>query len=581
MFSHLPQLDAIDRRLVEQYLNIYCRETGCVDPRIEAAAFDAMPIRLEQPHWKNAGLMPFMVRLDGTDARLAGAFTHFSSMGYHRIAPCVWIDRDDGQWSHLNDAAQLSDLIATELAAKSTDPTSKTQDCMTRLQSLMRNSIAKVRRFHDSGEMPSRSRFMASEQGLRFGHVFHVTSKASEGFSDEDLANYAPELGASFKLFYFAVASDLLDTRGVGRKTMPVDSAALEFAADLLVDGEYRLLPCHPWQAKYLLAQPDIQKLLKAGEMVALGPQGETAWPTSSVRTVWLPRQNLFLKLSLNIRITNFIRNNPDEHVKRALDASQALGLLPLDRTQNDAFYILPEIGSQTIKVKDGGLRAASSVIYRQAMTQEEAEDIHVVAALLEESADGDMPLHAVLRQAAGNREVDQSLIEMWWRRYLDVTLMPLVRLFFDYGISLEAHLQNTMVGFADGWPARGYARDMEGTSISRERFPFLDRVASDSPALYGDEEAWHRFQYYVLVNHVGHVVACLGRLGICSEDALWKEASKQLAALHIPLVNALLDQPTLPAKANMLSSFHQHGEAPAWIFINNPLKNQNANEYL
>jgi L-2,3-diaminopropanoate---citrate ligase len=152
--------------------------------------------------------------------------------------------------------------------------------------------------------------------------------------------------------------------------------------------------------------------------------------------------------------------------------------------------------------------------------------------------------------------------------------LIPLVRLFFDYGISLEAHLQNTLVGFTKGWPCCGYARDMEGTSISRERFPFLDRVAADSPALYRDEEAWHRFQYYVLVNHVGHVVACLGRLGICSEETLWKEASAQLAALQIPLVNALLDQPTLPAKANMLSSFHQHGEAPAWVFINNPLKN-------
>ena len=65
------------------------------------------------------------------------------------------------------------------------------------------------------------------------------------------------------------------------------------------------------------------------GSLLSLGPLGEVAWPTSSVRTVWLPAQNLFLKLSLNIRITNFIRNNPAEQVARALDASLALSLLP------------------------------------------------------------------------------------------------------------------------------------------------------------------------------------------------------------------------------------------------------------
>jgi siderophore synthetase component len=33
-----------------------------------------------------------------------------------------------------------------------------------------------------------------------------------------------------------------------------------------------------------------------------------------------------------------------------------------------------------------------------------------------------------------------------------------------------------------------------------------------------------------------------------------------------------LLSQPTLPAKANMLSSFQQSGERPSWVEIPNPL---------
>ncbi|WP_231674123.1 IucA/IucC family protein, partial [Ralstonia solanacearum] len=33
-----------------------------------------------------------------------------------------------------------------------------------------------------------------------------------------------------------------------------------------------------------------------------------SVWAASSVRTVWLPLQRQFLKLSLDVRITNFVR---------------------------------------------------------------------------------------------------------------------------------------------------------------------------------------------------------------------------------------------------------------------------------
>lgn len=146
-----------------------------------------------------------------------------------------------------------------------------------------------------------------------------------------------------------------------------------------------------------------------------------------------------------------------------------------------------------------------------------------------------------------------------------------MLRLFCDHGISLEAHLQNAMVRFRDGWPVFGYARDMEGTSISAQRFAWRDRLDPDSPVLYTDAQAWHRFKYYVLVNHIGHLIACLGRTGLATEPDLWEITVQAMRSVRDPLVAQLLDSPTLPAKANMLSSFHQHGERPSWIDIPNP----------
>ena len=566
---HTPTLNPIERRLVEQYVNVYCRETGHFDPRMAVA--ETTPVELN-PHidaWRAAGLIPYRLNFTPTSYQLIGALTYFSLIGYHRVAPFGWIRRN-GHWLPLTDASPLARLIADALTAAghhlADDPVSSRM----RLKALMHNSMDKVRRFHRSARNETRApAFLAAEQGLRFGHVFHVTSKASEGFGEEDITRYAPELGASFQLHYFAVAANLLETHTTEGECLPADPQVNVSAG---ADGAFGLLPCHPWQAGYLRTQPPFEALTKSGAVIALGPLGETAWPTSSVRTVWLPDQQLFLKLSLNIRITNFVRNNPSDQVARALDASRALTLLPRHVVEQPAFRVLPELGSRTLKLPNEPLRAACAIVYRRAIPVELTEHVRVMASVLEEPAEGEIPLLALLRQAARSMPLDEAVIRDWWARYLNVTLLPLLRLFSDYGVSLEAHLQNILVAFNDGWPVCGYARDMEGTSISRTRFPFLDQLPLCSPVLYTDEQAWHRFQYYIVVNQIGHVIACLARTGLITERALWYDTAHQLDATGIALAQQLCDQPTLPAKANMLSSFRQQGEHPVWVTILNPL---------
>ena len=55
-----------------------------------------------------------------------------------------------------------------------------------------------------------------AEQSLLLGHPFHPTPKSAEGISDDDLERFAPELGASFRLHYWAVAPELLvEVRGL------------------------------------------------------------------------------------------------------------------------------------------------------------------------------------------------------------------------------------------------------------------------------------------------------------------------------------------------------------------------------
>ncbi|RDK09965.1 IucA/IucC family protein [Cupriavidus lacunae] len=570
--------DAIERRLIEQFFNTYCRETGIVDPRRATHLPAPMPAALQSTlaRWRAEGLEPAVLALadrHGGHRWLAAALAYVSPIGYHRLADAVLSEGSvfAPVFAPLRRAEKLADAITEALAHAY--PQSVATDWPARFAALMKNGIRKVRQYHR--EAPARqapSRFIAAEQGLRFGHIFHATSKASEGFSADALQRYAPELGAAFQLHYFAVASEQLESGTIDGQPLPIDPAVMETAADLLKEGDYRLLPCHPWQAGQLLSHPGLQPLLASRAMISLGPLGELAWPTSSVRTVWLPQQQRFLKLALDIRITNFVRNNPPEHVRRALDASRAIAMLPEAARSSAHFTVLAETGYAVLALPDNALRASTAVIYRQGMTGPHGDAAQVLATVLEESAQGTGILERLLHEALGHRHSTAD-IRRWWASYLDVTLLPLARLFADHGISLEAHLQNSMVAFEGGWPVHGYVRDMEGASISRTRFAWAAQFDADSPVLYTEEAALHRFAYYVLVNHIGHFIACLARTGACDEATLWRDTAAALDAggpslRH--LLASLQALETLPAKANMLSCFGRHGETPAWAGVPN-----------
>lgn len=568
-------LSALDRRLIEQYFNTYCRESKHPDPRVTDETPLTPALRQVVDTWRTAGYQAACVAFPHDGSYLCVALEHYSLMGFHRLGPHAALGRPDGFPQALDGPERLIERIARALGARlaPADP-----GRAARFEALMRNSIGRVRQYHAARcDMPG-TPFVTAEQSLRFGHIFHVTSKASEGFDENDLQAYAPELGASFRLHYFAVSNRLLDVRTIDNAPLPIDTEAMHAASALLGESEYRLLPCHPWQAGHLLQQPSVEALLAARELISLGPLGESVWPTSSVRTVWLPRQRRFLKLSLDVRITNFVRNNPPEQTTRALDASRYIAALPLDARRSECFEILLDFGCMALSTHDRALQASTAVIYREGMHDQTGDDARVLASVLEEPTEGISPLLKILHEALGPTPSFERLAT-WWTRYLEVTLLPLLDLFACHGVSLEAHLQNTMVAFHDGWPVRGYVRDMEGASISRARATRPETLSSDSPAFYDDEQAWMRFRYYVLVNHIGHFIACVARTGLCDEDALWHVTAATWSRDSRPAVSGLLAdlrrRPTLPAKANMLSCFGGHGETPVWIDIPNPLYHQ------
>ena len=544
-----------------------------------------------------------------TRRAVIGSLAYRSPMGHHRFRHGFTLRTGEPM-----DATALAELVTAELgagmpaaahdafAALTGESAAKTQHFLERLP---------VTGTVDPWHAPNP--FLAAEQSVRLGHPFHPAPKASVGFTTADLDRYAPEVGASFPLHWLAVdpelvAEDRLDTvRSLDPPPAVCDAAGALLGARSSTSGAGRatwpLLPCHPWQAEHLAALPAAAGLFAAGRLVALGPLGFDVHPTASVRTVWDPASGRQLKLALSVRITNFVRENNPEQLRRSVDASRALAALgSLDASVDSpvgSFGVLLELGSRRVIAPEGtpaadaaALEAATGVVYREGPPLAGSASPMAVAALLEpDPIDGVPPIIRAVQQAAGRGETGRA----WFERYLTLTLRPLTRLLLRHGIALEAHSQNSLLALGDGWPVRFLVRDLEGVSLNRahpavgERFASL--MSAGSPVLYEEPEVWRRFAYFVLVNHFGQLIATLAEHLGPSEAELWALAGALMAeeavrhgsavasgdtpappGAAVPL-RELLDGAELPAKANLVSVLEGHGEHPTWIAVPSPLR--------
>ncbi|MCA1842410.1 MAG: hypothetical protein LC792_04335, partial [Actinobacteria bacterium] len=547
----------------ERLVNCFLRESG-VDPVLVGSTMT----------------IPFV---RGAAQAVVGSLAYHSPLGHHRFRPGFTLRTGEPI-----DDAGLARLIATELA--SDDPgTAHDRFC-----ALADDSRAKTRLVLEGLPVTGTvdpwhapNPFLAAEQSLRFGHPFHPAAKASPGFSADDVDRYAPEMAASFPLHWLAVDPALLqeDRLATVRSLDPPPALCDDAATSLgAARATWPLLPCHPWQADHLVDLPAARELIAAGRLVALGALGGDVHPTASVRTVWDPASGRQLKLPLSVRITNFVRENSAEQLQRSVDASRAIAAVgDLDTAVGATpgeFGVMLELGSRSV----AGLESATGALYREGPPMAGSASPMVVAALLEpDPIDGVPPVIRAVQQSGRGR--GGAGANTWLERYLSLSLGPLTRLLVRHGVGVEAHTQNSLVGVDDGWPTRFVIRDLEGASLNRDHPAagerFGDLIAAGSPALYPEAEVWQRFAYYLLVNHVGQLIATLAEHLGPSEQELWAVAAGLLtdeAVRHgadpaaAPL-QALLDAAELPAKANLTSVLEGHGEQPTWIGVPNPLR--------
>ncbi|CCE57949.1 TPA: L-2,3-diaminopropanoate--citrate ligase SbnE [Staphylococcus argenteus] len=517
---------------------------------------------------------------------LTGTFRYWSAMGHHLYGPEVWLL--DGKSKKLTTYKEAIARIL-QYMAQSADNQTAVQQHMTQIMSDIDNSIHRTARYLQSSKTDYiEDRYIVSEQSLYLGHPFHPTPKSASGFSEADLERYAPECHTSFQLHYIAVHQDVILSRYVENMENQVATVLHQLAGlDMSeLPKDFILLPIHPYQIGVLRQHPQFIQYSEQGLIKDLGVSGDIVYPTSSVRTVFSKALNIYLKLPIHVKITNFIRTNDLEQIERTIDAAQVIASIK-DDVETPHFKLMFEEGYRALLPNPLGqsvepemdLLTNSAMIVREGIPNYHSEkDIHVLASLFETMPDAPTSKLSLVIEESGLTS------EVWLECYLDRTLLPILTLFSNTGISLEAHVQNTLIELNDGIPEVCYVRDLEGiclsTTIAMEKQLIPNVVSTSSPVVYAHDEAWHRLKYYVVVNHLGHLVSTIGK-ATQNEDELWQLVARRLMdwkeeyadnAVFVECVEDLCQSPTIAAKANLMSKLNDCGGNPIYTHIPNPI---------
>ncbi|CAG6391018.1 iron transporter [Streptomyces cocklensis] len=430
-----------------------------------------------------------------------------------------------------------------------------------------------------AGGPDPRSRYLASERSLVFGHRFHPAPKAREAGTDSGAWEaYAPETGAVFPVRLLAVREALVaEERAEPGGTAPLDALGQAPAG-------YRLLPVHPWQYELLHRHPVLRTALQRGDVRDLGVTGTRFAATASVRTLY--DGDSFLKFSLNVRITNCLRKNAVYELQGAVALTRLLEPVAADLTARFPGHAIlrePAFRSVALPGTDGtpdpDLLEGFGVIVREGLAGRTPPGATALlaAAVADEYPTGPAHISRLLPRDAG-----PAAVLHWWQAYLGLLVPPVLAAWADHGVVLEPHLQNVLVCVGgDGMPAGVLFRDLEGTKLLRdhhaEALDTLPRQVAE-PLTYDSEQGWTRLAYCLFVNNIGDMLAALADVSPGVEPELWSAVRRTLAAYGArhgrhPRIAALLAGEALPAKANLLTRWRRAADSQAaYVRLPSPL---------
>lgn len=272
-----------------------------------------------------------------------------------------------------------------------------------------------------------------------------------------------------------------------------------------LINRGFYPVPIHYLQLKHDVL---IKKLLTKKSLYLVRRYSKNTKVLTSIRTMYLPEEQINLKLPVNINITSENRLIFQAQTHNAPLYSNIMKSI-VDR-ENKLFLISEDVAS--VRFNDIKYCNHLSCIFRENINNKEKNIIP--ANFLFEFSDIKKNVRHLDNFFIHYKLSSDQVKIIFFKKYLKCLLKPSFLLFLKYGIGIEPHLQNVMFEFSDKFmPLRIYIRDLDGIKINfqilnnfyRKDLIGLHKFTKDYNK--NDDFSLIRLFHSLVVNHIQEII--------------------------------------------------------------------------
>lgn len=425
-----------------------------------------------------------------------------------------------------------------------------------------------------------------SESLVLEGHPTHPLTKTKLPLTSEEIRRYAPEFEKIIPLHIMLVSSSHIRTTSMENDEQYIVNQVIPELKDKLQSflkpldlemNNYRAIFVHPWQYDHVIGERF--KTWISEKILIPTPFTVESKATLSFRTMELLHHPFHIKLPVNVQATSAVRTVSTVTTVDGPKLSYAL---------QDMLNIYPELKvsaepfGEYVDVDADLARQLACIVREKPVLAQEGSTIVSASLVNRNPVDDDVIVDSYIKWI--NNELTTESIEQFIRQYTSTLVRPLIAYIQDYGIALEAHMQNTIVNLGPNYQMNFLVRDLGGSRIDLQTLKHkLPDVKITNESLIADsiEAVIGKFQHAVVQNQLAELIHHFNQYDMVNEERLFKIVQQEIEAVidanknHAQALHRVLFGPTISVKA--LLSMRMENKVKKYLNteLENPIKKE------
>ncbi|MGL4048385.1 IucA/IucC family protein [Staphylococcus warneri] len=425
-----------------------------------------------------------------------------------------------------------------------------------------------------------------SESLVLEGHPTHPLTKTKLPLTLEEIRCYAPEFEKIIPLHIMLVSASHMMTTSMENDEQYIVNQIIPELKDKLQSflkpldleiNNYRAIFVHPWQYDHVIGERF--KTWISDKILIPTPFTVESKATLSFRTMELLHHPFHIKLPVNVQATSAVRTvstvTTVDGPKLSYALQEMLNIYPELKVAAEPF-------GEYVDVDADLARQLACIVREKPVLTQEGSTIVSASLVNRNPVDDDVIVDSYIKWI--NNELTTESIEQFIRQYTSTLVRPLIAYIQDYGIALEAHMQNTIVNLGPNYQINFLVRDLGGSRIDlqtlKQKLPDVE-IMNESLIADSIEAVIGKFQHAVVQNQLAELIHHFNQYDMVNEETLFKIVQQEIEAAidanknHAQALHRVLFGPTISVKA--LLSMRMENKVKKYLNteLENPIKKE------